>query len=243
MRAGAYFIGFVRMLFSLGLYGGGIFAVAVFLGVGVWQDYFGIRRAANPIFKAWVGADMPPELPWFFIATAFVVIAFFRLVHRHVMWEAVLPRLRFSNPRGVPSPLRIRVFYPDQANPEWERVEWENIEIGMVEVMNSPRARVGGLDAKDAWITATFENLVTKEKKEVRYCRWEETPSPEMTRVIRGAFQGIGQSGICGRYRRTAYGTGLIFAFSKATAWFLALMATRKKSRVGPIRNLNSGPT
>jgi hypothetical protein len=174
MRPLAYIVSFVRVLLGLGLYGWLVFASTVFVGVGWAEDYFPVRRALNPTFKAWVGVDMPPSLPWLFIAGGFVLIALIRLVHRHVMWEATLPHIEFSEPRALGSPLEIEFELEDGS----KEILKERIVLGAIEVSNAPRTKVGAREAGDAWVTAIFVNDVTKEKREVRYCRWEGNPKP-----------------------------------------------------------------
>jgi hypothetical protein len=171
MRPLPYAIGFFRVLFSLGVIGWITFGLTVALGIGWYADYVPIRAHLNPIFKAWVGTDMPPSLPWMFIAAAFVLIALARLVHRHVIWEAVLPRLVFSQARSVRTILQSTGLNgPQYFN--------EPITIGYVEISNVPRSRVGGLAAEKAWGRAVFKNLTTGEIIEVRNCRWTENPKP-----------------------------------------------------------------
>jgi len=173
VRPTSYIIGFVRVLFGIGLWGLVALLIAAAFGIGWAFDYIPVRAAINPTYKAWVGADMPHTLPWLFIGAAFVLIALFRLVHRHVMWEAILPRLKFSEPQVV-----------------WTNLQWAEdrgptpiihssmIAIGYVEISNKPRSIVGGLAAEGAWVTAKFTNLRTKKIKEVRFCRWTDNPKP-----------------------------------------------------------------
>lgn len=115
---------------------------------------------------------MPTNLPWIFIAGAFVVIALVRLVHKQVMLEAKSPHLTISPPNFI-----------------WTNLQWVEqgprpiqkmnaIAIGYVEIANRPQAAVGALPAKRAWARATFVNEATGEKKTVRYCRWTENPKP-----------------------------------------------------------------
>jgi len=168
-----YCIGYLRVLFSLGLYGWLAFLVAVALGIGASEDYGPIRKSLNPIYNTLVAADMPPNLPWLFIAASFVVIALVRLVHRHVMWEATLPRLEFSAVKTAPGPLETETVTGGVS-----MTVSEHIVLVFIEVSNKPRSRVGGKAAEDAWVTALFENEKTNQIREVRYCRWEGNPKP-----------------------------------------------------------------
>ena len=172
MRAWAYIVGYLRVLVSLGLYGWLAFIATVFVGIGAWADWGHIRAFLNPAYRSLVGAEMPPNLPWVFIAASFVLIALVRLVHRHVMWEAVLPRLKFSRPRLATGPIHMTDEITDEV------LESKQISIICIDISNSPRARVGGKAAEDAWATTIFENEITGQKTEVLYCRWEGNRKP-----------------------------------------------------------------
>ena len=174
MRPLPYVINYLRVLFGLGLWGWLAFLVTTSLGIGAAEDYGPARKILNPIYKSIVGTDMPPTLPWFFIAACFVVIALVRLVHRHVMWEATLPKLQFSALKTAPGPLESEWVTDTGIKMSLS----EQITLIFVEVSNKPRLRVGGRAAEDAWVTALFENERTNETREVRYCRWEENKKP-----------------------------------------------------------------